>query len=186
VALLVAERVRTLAFAVNVDATALQRALRRLLAQDDFDRAAALVKAARPAWAAECVLPLIDPELDESERSFALEERLLDTRDAATRGMRALRAAATMGSALGFIGAAVQIWWIFNGEHGLAALQAGNVESEALAKAVTSIAIGLATSSLALGSWTVLRKAARDRLAQSRRIVAAVEGMLRPDAGEDE
>jgi len=91
-----------------------------------------------------------------------------------------------MGSALGFIGAAVQIWWIFNGEHGLAALQAGNVESEALAKAVTSIAIGLATSSLALGSWTVLRKAARDRLAQSRRIVAAVEGMLRPDAGEDE
>jgi len=181
----VAERVRALAFRSNVDATALQRALRRLIARDDLDGAAALARAARPAMAAECVLPLVDPELEPEERSFALEERLLDARDAATRGMRALRASATIGSALGFIGAGAQIWWIFNGEHGLAALQAGNVESEALSKAVTSIAIGLSTSSLALGSWTVLRKAARDRLAQSRRIVAAVEGMLGADAGED-
>lgn len=102
----------------------------------------------------------------------------MDTTAAATSWMRVLRAAATIASALGFIGAAIEINWVFNGTHGLAALQAGLVESQGLGAAVVSIAIGIATSSLALGSWSLLEKVARSRVQDCRRLVAAVEGRL--------
>ncbi|MBX3272824.1 MAG: hypothetical protein KF729_21355 [Sandaracinaceae bacterium] len=92
--------------------------------------------------------------------------------------MRALRVAATVASALGFIGAAIEIHWVFNADHGLLRLEAGRVESVGFQRATLSVALGIATSSLALGSFTILRKVALDRLAQCRRLVAAVEDAL--------
>ncbi|MCB9591659.1 MAG: hypothetical protein H6719_02900 [Sandaracinaceae bacterium] len=175
------ERVRTLAFTSNIDVPALRRGVRALLERAEIDRAASLLRAAEPAWAARCALALVDPELDASERAEHLDDCLMDARMASLRGMRALRAAATMASALGFIGAAYQIHWVFNGEHGILGLEAGRVENEGLAKALLSIAIGIATSSFALGSWTVLRKTASDRLVQCHRLVASVEDALGPD-----
>ena len=175
---IVVARVRTLAFVSNIDLPALRRAVRDLIEAEDWDRAHAVLQAAAPSWAARCALALVDPELEEGERVAELEERLMDAKAASTDWMQALRASATIASALGFIGAALQIHWVFNGDHGLAALQAGRIENEGLAKALLSIAIGISTSSLALGSWTLFRKAAHERVAECRRLVASIESVI--------
>lgn len=172
------ERVRALAYTSNVDIVPLRRALLGKLRRGDEPGACALLNAALPAWAARCALPLLDPEIDDGERFLEIEERLMDAGQQATRWMMPLRASATIASGLGFIGAAAEIYWVFNGDHGLAALEAGRVESLGLTAAVLSIAIGIATSSLALGSWVVLERVARARVRECRRLVAAVEERL--------
>ncbi len=175
---LVVERVRLLAYVSAIDPGPLRRALARLARRRDLETLRAVVSDARPAWAADCAWPLVDPELPEGERAVEVEERLMDAEALATRNMRTLRIAATIASAFGFIGAAAQIWWIFNGEHGLASLEAGRVESEGLSRAVLSIALGIAASSLSLGSWTVLKGVARERIRECRRVVGSLEEAL--------
>ncbi|MGE0792352.1 MAG: hypothetical protein AB7S26_42150 [Sandaracinaceae bacterium] len=175
---LVTERVRTLAFRAPIDVPPFRRAIVRLARRRDKETLLALVRDALPAWPATCVIPLVDPAHPQDEVDVDVEERLMDVEELATRGMRSLRASATIASGLGFIGAAIQIWWIWSGEHGLAALEAGRVESVGIARAVLSIALGLAGSSLALGSWTVLRNAARDRISECRRVVSSLEDAM--------
>lgn len=177
---LVVERVRTLAYVSNVDMPALRKGVRQLLERGESDRAARLLAAAEPAWAPHCALPLVDPALEDAERVEIMEDRLVDAQIASLRGLRALRGVATIASALGFIGAAIEIHWVFNGDHGILGLEAGRIENIGLAKALLSIAIGIATSSLAIGSFTVLRKIATQRVAECRRLVGAVEDALGP------
>ena len=172
------ERIRTLGFVSNLDVPAIRRAVWALAEAQRWDAAYRLLAAAAPAWAARCAIVLVDPELDDAARVGELEERLMDARIASGAWLRPLRASATIASALGFIGAAIQIHWVFNGDHGLAALEAGRIENEGLAKALLSIAIGISTSSLALGSWTLFRKAANERAAQCRRLVESIEAMM--------
>lgn len=179
---LVIERVRALAYRSALDAGPFRRALVQLLRAGEHERAAGLVRDARPAWIAECVWPLVDPERSEQDRIIDLEDALMDVQGLAARGMRALRISASIGSALGFLGAAISIGWIFVGDHGLMRLQAGLVENIGLGRAVIAIALGISTSSLALGSWTVLKKIAKERIAESRRVVASVEEALSPKA----
>jgi biopolymer transport protein ExbB/TolQ len=175
---LIVERVRTLAYRAALDSAAFRRALVRLIRGDRLEQAERLVEAARPAWAAEAIWPLFDPERDDDERLVDVEDRLLQVRADAEKGLRALRAAASIGSLLGFIGAAVEIWWVFNADHGLRSLQAGLVENVGLGHAVLSIALGIATSSLGLGAWTILRKTAAALIRDSRRVVASVEDLF--------
>ncbi|MEQ9079391.1 MAG: hypothetical protein RLP09_36365 [Sandaracinaceae bacterium] len=182
---LVVERVRTLAFRSALDAGAFRRALVQLLRAGEHERAAALTRDALPAWVAECVWPLLDPERQGDDRVIDLEDAMMDVQGRAARGMRGLRISASIGSALGFLGAALSIGWIFIGDHGLMRLQAGLVENIGLGRAVISIAIGISTSSLALGSWTVLTKIAKARLAESRRVVASVEEALGQEPAAD-
>ena len=177
VAIIVA-RVRALAFVSNIALPALRRAVRGLVEAGDWDRAHAILCAAEPAWAARCALALVDPEIDDDDRVMELEDRLMDAKAESVRWLHGLRASATIASALGFLGAAYEIYWVFNGDHGLLALEAGRVENEGLAKAILSIAIGISTSSLALGSWTLLRKAANQRVAQCRRLVESIEDTI--------
>lgn len=178
VAALVVERVRTLAFVSALDATAFRRAVSALVRQGETARARALVAQARPAWVAATLWPLFDPDLPDEERAIEANERLMDIEALAVRGMRALRMSASVGSALGFLGAAAHIYWIFNGDHGLRGLAAGVIENEGLGHAVLAIAIGIATSSLALGSWSVLKGVAWERLKEARRVLASVEELL--------
>ncbi|MCA9604617.1 MAG: hypothetical protein KC619_03420 [Myxococcales bacterium] len=180
VVVLVVERVRALSYVSNVDLPVLRKGVRRLLERGEPDRAARLLAAAEPAWAPHCALPLLDPALDDAERIEIMEDRLADARMASLRGMRTLRGAATIASALGFIGAAIEIHWVFNGDHGILGLEAGRIENIGLAKALLSIAIGIATSSFAIGSFTVLRKIAIQRVTECRRLVGAVEDALGP------
>jgi hypothetical protein len=176
---LVVERVRTLSFVSALDAASFRRALSALVRADHLDRATALVRDARPAWVAEVVWPLFDPESPSREdRRIDLEDGLMAVEARAVRGMRILRISASIASALGFIGAASEIHGIYSGDHGILGLQAGLVENLALDHAVVSIALGIATSSLALGAWSLLKNVAKHRIAECRRVVAALEELL--------
>lgn len=172
---LVVERLRALCFRGAMDAGALRRALMHLLRADRMSDARRLALNARPALAIEPALALLDPEVPEDERISAMDERLLDLTATVTERLRTLRVLASVASALGFIGAAIEIHWVFAGDHGLLSLKRGYVESLGLSRAFLSIAIGIATSSFALGAWGLLRKVARDRIGEGRRLLAAVE-----------
>lgn len=169
------ERVRALCFRGALDVPTIRRALVKLLDDDRLDDAQRLAFATRPALAIEPSLALLDPDVPDDERAGAMDERLLELQAQATKRLRTLRALASVASALGFIGAAIEIHWVFAGEHGLSRLQAGLVESIGLSRAFLSIALGISTSSLALGSWTVLRKQARQRIVEGRRLLGGVE-----------
>jgi hypothetical protein len=174
----VVERVRALAFRGALDGAAFRRTLLALVREGRMADARDLTRASRPALAVEPVWALFDPAVAEDERPAQVEDRRIETEARVTRGLRFLRIAASIASALGFIGAAVEVHWIFHGEHGLRWLQPGLVESIGLWRAALSIAIGIATSSFALGSWVVLRKIARGLVADGRRILSSVEESL--------
>lgn len=178
VLVLAIERVRALYYRGAIDAALMRRALLGLLAAGRADRAAALALSARPALVIEPVLALLDPSLPDDERLGALDERLVDLEQRATERLRPLRVLATLASAVGFIGAFLEIRWIFAGDHGLLRLQAGLVESLGLSRAFLSIAIGIATSSLGIGVYMLLAKRARALIADGRRLVASVEEAL--------
>jgi hypothetical protein len=172
---LVVARVRALSFRGGIDAAAMRRALVALLREGRVDEARRLAVAARPAIAVEPALALLEPELPDDERVGVVDERLLDLTAEAWKGLVPLRALASVASALGFIGGAIEIHWVFAGDHGLLRLSAGLVESIGLSRAFLSIALGIATSSFAFGSLVVLRKRARDLVADGRRLLAGVE-----------
>jgi hypothetical protein len=184
VAALVIERVRTLSYRAALDAGPFRRALVRLIRAGQLERAEQLVAAARPAWVAETIWPLFDPEHDDDERLVDVDDRLLQLRADAAQGLRTVRIAASIASALGFIGAAIELWWVFHGDHGLLRLEAGLVESIGLNRAVLSIALGMAASSLGLGTFGALRGVARELVADARRLVVAVEEAMAAEALE--
>lgn len=179
---LVVDRVRALCYRGAIDAALLRRALMRLLSGGEHEKAADLALAARPALAIEPTLALLDPAVPDDERLSELDDRLLDLKQRATARLRTLRILATMGSAIGFLGAAIEIHWVFAGDHGLLGLQAGLVESIGLSRAFLSIALGIATSTLAIGTYTLLRGRARAIVADGRRVLASVEEALEKDA----
>lgn len=178
------ERVRALCYRGAIDAALLRRALSRLMVSGEDDRAARLMAAARPALAVEPALALLDPSVPGDERMGELDERLLDLTERATRRLRVLRILATIASAVGFLGAFIEIHWVFAGDHGLLGLQAGLVESLGLSRAFLSIALGIATSSLAIGAYTVLAGRAKALVADGRRLAACVEEALETRAEE--
>ncbi len=181
---LAVERVRALCYRGAIDAALLRRALMRLLGKGEHERAAALMRAARPALAVEPVLALLDPAVPDDERMGELDERLLDLTEGATRRLRVLRILATIASAVGFLGAFIEIHWVFAGDHGLLGLQAGLVESLGLSRAFLSIALGITTSSLAIGAYSVLAGRAKALVADGRRLAACVEEALETRAEE--
>ncbi len=175
---LVVERLRALCYRGAVDAAALRRALVRLLRSGRVEDARRLAGELRSAVAVEPAWALLDPELPDDDRMGEMDERLLELEVRATARLRALRICGSVASALGFLGAAIEIHWIFTGDHGLMRLQAGLVETIGMSHAVLSIALGISTSSFALGAWSVLRKHARDAVVDGRRLLASIEEAL--------
>ncbi len=175
---LVIERLRTLCYRGAVDAAALRAALVRLLREGQLDAAQRLTHDLKSAIAVQPAWALLDPDVSDDERMGLMDESLLDLDVRASARLRALRIAGSVGSALGFLGAAIEIHWIFTADHGLMRLQAGLVETIGMSHAVLSIALGIATSSFAFGAWGVLRKHARNAVMDGRRLLASVEEAL--------
>jgi hypothetical protein len=175
---LVIERVRALCFRGALDGSAFRRALVGLVRRGRVDRAGELASAARPAFAARAVWPLLDPAIDNEQRHVEVHDTLMDVENGVGRRLRALRIGATVASLLGFLGAALDIHWVFAGEHGLLPLQAGLVESMGLSRAALSISIGISTSAFAIGVWSLLRHRARELVMEARRVVGSIEEIL--------
>lgn len=167
--------VRRFAVRAPSDAEVLRRVLRQALKKGRWVEVRDTVYALRPAWAAEVLWPLFDPALPGHEAPTKIEETLSRIQDEAVSSLRWLRVLAFAASAVGFIGASIQIHWVFNGEHGLMRLQAGLVENVGLSRAVLSIAIGMATSGLALGTYGALRSLAAETLRQAKRTATSLE-----------
>ncbi len=172
------DRVRAICYRGAIDAASLRRALMRLVRAGEDARASALALAARPALAVEPALALLDPAVPDDERMSELDERLLELEHRAMARLRTLRILATIGSALGFLGAFLEIHWVFAGDHGLLGLQAGLVESIGLSRAFLSIALGIATSTLAIGAYGAVSGRARATIADGRRLVGSLEEAL--------
>jgi biopolymer transport protein ExbB/TolQ len=172
---LVAERLRSLFFRGALEAAPIRRALVGLIRSGRLDSARDLVAAARPSRVIEATWALLDPALPDEDRITEMDDRLFELEARTERGLRALRVLGRVASAIGFVGAAIEIHWVFNGEHGLLRLRPGLVESIGMSHAFLSIALGIATSSFALASWGVLRKQARALVADGRRLLASVE-----------
>jgi hypothetical protein len=101
----------------------------------------------------------LDPELVRVELRHAAGERL-----------GVLRGCATLASALGLLGGILAIREGFSGGGGLLALQAGLAQQVALASALESMALGVATSAVCFHALGVFRVAARELLTQSTHI----------------
>lgn len=164
-----------------LDGAAFRRAFVRSLRDGGIEAGERLAERAAPAWLASLALAMLRHPEDATQRAFEAEEAFMDLQDAALSGMRLLRLGASIASALGFIGAAIEIRWIFTAEHGLMALQAGLVESVGVSAAALSIAIGVGTSSFALGAWFALKPYAKELIADARRLLSSGLEVLEPN-----
>jgi hypothetical protein len=159
-----------------VDEATLRRALRRHLLAGDVARVEGVIDRLRGTWAGRVLAPIAGEDLERA--LYEVEEERVDAEAELTSSLRALRVLATVASALGFLAAALCFGWVFRGEHGLMALRAGWAETVGLNRAVLSIALGVATSSFALGAWGLLSRRARRAVTGLRRLCTMVEDLF--------
>jgi hypothetical protein len=166
---LVVHRARVLLFEAPIDTKPFLGALVSAVETGDRAKAQRLLAGAQPSWVAqmaECVL---------GERADLEEEELIsDFRFEAFKGLRALRTLASMGTATGFLGAIVQIIWLYHGDLGLLALQAGLPEKIALERALAAMAAGVAIAIVAFSSLAVLKRAAMQLVKDAERAQTAL------------
>jgi hypothetical protein len=137
-----------------VDTKPFLAAVRRALEDGDVEDVRSLAEAGRPAWVPDLIaVTLAGDPADAMERAS-------DLRFDATRRLYALRVFASLGTALGFLGALVELIWLLSGDHGLLALQAGLVERIAMERAILAMVLGVAISVFCLVSLAILKKAA--------------------------
>jgi hypothetical protein len=134
------------------------------------DDARALAEAGAPAWVPEVVGLCLAGE------GLEALERVSDLKYEATKRLYALRVFASLGTALGFLGALVELIWLMSGDHGLLALQAGLVERIAMERAILAMAIGVAISVFSLVALSVLKKAALSLIRDVTKALDLLEG----------
>lgn len=170
---IVAERCRTLLFRAPIETGPWLRAVRAALEDGDREAARALIDAARPAWVAEAAHRALHEGSDDVE---PLDDLLADYRYEAFRRLRALRILASAGTASGLLGGILEVIWLFRGDHGLMALEAGRVERIALEHALLAIAMGAAISVFAFASLGILRRAATALVKDLRTVATSIDG----------
>lgn len=170
---LVVERVRTLCFRAPVDPELVMGALPPGATSSDQRR---VLDAIRSTLVGQVLAPLESPDV--AAVDVALEEALLDVRAVIERGMGALRIGASLSTFLGFAGAAIEMSWIYTGDHGLLGLDPRRVAALGMNGAALSIALGIGGSSFALGSWMALRAQATRLVRECERVVDRARGRL--------
>jgi len=151
---LVVDRFRALLFRAPLDTKPFLAAVGHALEDGDVDDARSLAAAGRPAWVAEVV------EIGLEATGREVMERAAEVRFEATQRLYALRVFASLGTALGFLGAMVELIWLMSGDHGLLALQAGLVERIAMERGILAMVLGVAISVFCLVALSILKKAA--------------------------
>lgn len=119
-------------------------------------------------------------EADPSERAIAAEEAVVLLRERLVGRLLWLRVMAPAASGLGLAGAAVQAGWARH-PPGLLALDPDRVLGMAMSAGATSLALGIAGSTTALGALFFLRRRASTLVAEAQRVARHVRD-LPPDA----
>lgn len=168
-----ADRFRELLFIAPVDTVPYLAAVDRALADGDLEEARDLARGGRPGWV-PAVLELglksgpdasgeggdLPSDAEAGEGAFDVFEQVAELRYLASRRIYPLRVFASLGTALGFLGALKELIWLFSGDHGLLALKAGLVESIAMESAIVSMSLGVAISVFCLVALRVVKGAA--------------------------
>ncbi len=180
----VARASRTLFFEAPLAVSVFVRAAERFLGAGDVGGARALATAGRPAWLAIA----LEAALGEGEDGDAqggrdseirLEETIAELHDSAEALLRPFRALASLSSSLGMLFAILSLNGVGGPSDGLLALQAGLVQSLALERALSCVAVGGATALVVLLSLGTLRRQAR-RLAEDLDRLASVVAASHP------
>jgi hypothetical protein len=169
---LVAERAYVLAWrsALSEEAT---RWLMRQLERADRSQLVRFCQQRPQAQLAQVVLCALDADA-ESE----LPELLLSLREQSLARLRLLRVSATLASTLGLLGGILTLAGVFGAPNDLSALKAGGAQRLTLSHALTTMAIGVATSAFCFQALAVLRPIAERQLASAQR--AAREASAAP------
>jgi len=164
----VVDRFRALLFIAPVDTAPYLAAVGHALADGDLDEARDLARRGSPGWV-PAVLELglgdgdgSDDEADteSGEGDHDLFEQVAEFRYLASRRIYPIRVFASLGTALGMLGALKELIWMFSGDHGLLALKAGLVESIAMQRAILAMALGIAISIFSLVALQIVKRAA--------------------------
>ncbi|MEM9191734.1 MAG: hypothetical protein AAGF12_21360 [Myxococcota bacterium] len=166
--ILILRRSRALLFEAPVDTNPFLKALRARLEAGDRSGAQALASAGKPAF----VPQVVDEALQDR---VAGEERLVDLRLEALRGLWVLKVLGRIGTATGILGAIVELVWMLEGDHGLLPLKAGAVESIALNDGMQSVVLGVGSAIVAFIALGMLRRAATRLIQDMNRAFKVVE-----------
>jgi biopolymer transport protein ExbB/TolQ len=166
VLIVVAERARVLWFRAPVSGR-LCAELERCVRAGRLERVEALCSSSPFRWA--CRAALVARQKDVGTAADAL---FLDLRYEAERRLVTLRIAATLASTLGLLGGILAIRQGF-GAGGLLALESGLAQQVALARALSTMALGIGTSAICFAAFAAFRTAARHVLSQAQRVLQA-------------
>jgi biopolymer transport protein ExbB/TolQ len=177
-AAIVVERVRTLFYCAPLEARPYLRTLEAALEQGNHGRVEQLARLGRPAWLAELVWTALRAPDQGMPVEAALEERFTELRFEAEQRVRTLRVLGSLGSAVGLLGAVLELIGYLQGDLGLAGLMAGLAERIAFRRAVTSLVAGVAIAMVCLSAFGVVRPQARRLITDMGRTVRLLEEQL--------
>lgn len=173
----VARRVRALFFEAKVG-VAFERAFVSAVEAGDFDDARALVARGGQRFLPRYASAYLDGCAESPLAARLLPDEVVgDLCHEAFDGLRSLRSLASMSSAAGFLGATIELLWLWGGEHGIEGLLAGAVETEAAEGAMFSVALGIAGATIALSALQKLKAQAQSLVRDLRRFGTAVQAM---------
>lgn len=174
----VVERVRFLFYVAPLDTKPWLRAVLDAIDEDDLATATLLVKRARPALIAEVAHAGLQARADGEGAGPAIDERASLAEDQAVARLRAVRVFASLGSATGLLGAAIELGRLYGREYGLAALQAGRAEALAISSALLAVVVGTAVSLVCWTAFRILQKHAAAVIADIRETAAKLHETL--------
>lgn len=172
VAGLIAERVRVLCLYGAMSDEAL-RWLLRALERSDLDAVRGFTRARPTSYVARVLQAALETRDAGSVNDDRVGEVVADLQEEASARLRVLRVSATLASTMGLLGG---ILVLARGaeQAGLLALRRGGAERGAMAEAIATMAIGVATSALCFQALALLRPAAQRLLTQTRQVVRAL------------
>ena len=180
---LIAERFRSLFYRARIDAGPYLAALRYDLQAGRIHAARELAETGRPAWIPELVHAVLRAETDGEQAEGVADEVCANRRDDAGRGIYLLHGLARAATPLALLGVILELSSALSGRGaGLQALQAGSVQNIALSRALSTLAIGIATSAVCFVASGMLRKRALALVKDLRQTMEILEG----EAGRDD
>jgi len=169
---IVVDRVRVLLYQAPLDTAPWLRAVTSAAQEGEVGETRALVAAAGRAWAAQVARVAVDRPED-----LPLEEIVSDLRYDALKRLGALQSLARVSTAVGFLGAILELIWLLSGDHGLLGLMAGLPEKVAAEGAMLSVTLGVATSIFAFSALSVLKRGALALMRDMGRTAAELEAL---------